>query len=89
MARTSSKPNDLSSIQAQKDRLLAQIAELDVQAKEVEAVERDAGRPTLLAALDRVKIRKLGKADARLIANAIASFGGSAVAAHLGSLGKE
>ena len=66
MARTSSKPNDLASIQAQKDRLLAQIAELDVQAKEVEEEERDAGRPTLLAALDRVKIRKLGKADAEL-----------------------
>lgn len=86
MARTKAAPTDLEGINAQRERLKAQLAQLDEAAKVAEAAELDAGRPLLISALDRVKIGKMDKADAKAIASAVAQFGGKAIAEHLASL---
>jgi hypothetical protein len=86
MPRTPSKPNDLAAIEARRETLRAELAALDEQAKAAELAARDAGRATLLSALDRVKIGAIDKADAKEIANAIGTHGGKAVAVHLASL---
>ena len=87
MPRASSKPLDLASIEARRETLRAELAALDEQARQAEETARDAGRPTLLSALEKVKVADLSKVDARTIANAIQQHGGSAIALHLKSLG--
>lgn len=86
MARTR-KVADLESIEARRAALKAELAALDEQAKAAEEAARDAGRPVLMAALDRVKIGALAKADARTIAAAIAQHGGKVAASQLAALG--
>ena len=80
------KLDDLAAIEARRDALRAELAQLDEQAKTAELAARDAGRPMLLAALEQVKIAGLSKHEARAIANAIGRHGGKAVADHLSSL---
>lgn len=86
MARTR-KVVELATIEARREALKAELAQLDSQAKAAEQTARDAGRPALTAALERVKIAAIDKADARAIATAISNYGGKAVASHLASLG--
>lgn len=86
MPRSSSKPADLPTIETRKKALLAELAQLEEQAKAAETAARDAGRPVLLAALDRIKIAAMEKSDAKAIASAINQHGGSAVASHLASI---
>ncbi|MDK4807975.1 MAG: hypothetical protein OC190_15710 [Novosphingobium aromaticivorans] len=62
------------------------MAELDQRAKEAELAARDAGRPTLTAALDKVRIPAMDKTDAKAIAAAIAQHGGKFVANHLATM---
>ncbi len=87
MPRATPKPTDLSSIDARREALRAELAALDEQAKAAELAAKDIGRPILLAALDRVKIAALDKAHAKTIASAISVHGGAAVAAQLATLG--
>ena len=82
MARPS-KVDDLAAIEARREALRAQLAELDERAIAAEQTARDAGRATLLTALERVKIAALTKQEARTIANAIGQHGGKAIADHL------
>lgn len=86
MARSASKPDDLAAITARREALLAELAQIEKQAKAAEEAARDSGRPVLLAALERVKIAGMEKAEARAIATAITRHGGKAIAAHLASL---
>lgn len=86
MPRTQAKPASLAAITARREALLAQLALVDEQAKVAEEAARDAGRPVLLAALDRIKIAEISRADARAIAAALATHGGNAVARHLSSM---
>jgi crotonobetainyl-CoA:carnitine CoA-transferase CaiB-like acyl-CoA transferase len=86
MARSSSKPADLATIKERREKLQAELAELDAQEKAAEAAARDAGRPVLVAALDKIKIAAMDKAEAKAIATAIGQHGGKAVAEHLASL---
>jgi hypothetical protein len=86
MPRATAKPTDLSSIDARRETLRAELAALDEQAKAAELAAKDAGRPVLLAALDRVKIAIMDKTDARSIASAISQHGGRVVAQHLATL---
>ncbi len=85
MARTK-RVVDLAEIEARREALKAELAQLDEEAKAAEQTARDAGRPVLMAALDRVKVAAIDKADARAIATAISRFGGKAVASHLALL---
>ena len=78
---------ELAAIEARREALKAELAHLDEQAKAAEQTARDAGRPVLTAALERVKIAAFDKADARAIATAISKHGGKAVASQLASLG--
>ena len=77
------KLDDLSAIEARREALRAQLAELDEKAKAAEQAARDAGRPVLLAALERVRISGLSRQEARTIANAIGQHGAKAVADYL------
>lgn len=86
MPRAQAKPTDISSIDARREALRAELAALDDQAKAAELAARDAGRPVLLAALDRVKIPAMDKSHARSIAAALAQHGPSVVAEHLASI---
>jgi len=86
MARTASKPDDLAAITARREALLAELAQVEEQAKAAEEAARDAGRPVLLAAFERVKIGGMEKAEARAIATAVSRHGGKAVSQHLASL---
>jgi hypothetical protein len=61
VARTQSKPTDLAAIDARREALRAELAQLDEQARTAELAARDAGRPVLLSALDRVKIAAMSK----------------------------
>lgn len=86
MPRSSSKPADLPTIETRKRALLAELAHLEEQAKAAEVAARDAGRPVLLSALNRIKIAAMDKSDARVIASAINQHGGASVASHLASI---
>lgn len=77
---------DLAAIEARREALRAELAQLDDQARAAELAARDAGRPVLMAALERVKIGSMEKAHARTIASAIRQHGGKMVAAHLATL---
>jgi hypothetical protein len=74
---------ELAAIEARREALRLELAQLDEQAKAAEELARDAGRPVLLAALERVKIAAIDKRDARSIALAISRHGGKAVASAL------
>lgn len=80
------KLDDLAAIEARRDALKAELAQLDDQAKAAELAARDAGRPILLAALEQVKIAALSRHEAKAIASSIGRHGGNAVADHLSSL---
>ena len=86
MPRVSQKSDELSAITARRESLLAELAAVDEKLKAAELASLDAGRPVLLAALERVKIAKMDKADAKSIATAINRHGGKAIADHLVSL---
>ncbi|MBV2148325.1 hypothetical protein KRZ98_08505 [Sphingobium sp. AS12] len=76
----------LESIKQERVKLEAALAAIVQREKEAEDALRDAGRPVLLAALERVKIPELDRSDARAIAAAIAKHGAAKVAAALGGL---
>lgn len=86
MRRKAVTGDDLAAIDARRDALRAELAELDQRAKEAELAARDAGRPILTAALDKIRIPAMEKVDAKVIASAIAQHGGKAVAEHLGAM---
>lgn len=85
MARTK-KVVELAAIEARREALKAELAALEEQAKDAEIAARDAGRPVLLAALERVKIGAIERYEAKAIATAIAKQGGKVVADHLRAL---
>lgn len=55
------KLDTLSSIEARREALRSELAALDEQAKAAEQAARDAGRPILIAALERIRIAGLSK----------------------------
>lgn len=87
MRRRSNTGDDLATIEARRKALKAELAELDQRAKEAELAARDAGRPILTAALDKIRIPAMEKVDAKAIATAIGQHGGKAVADHLATIG--
>jgi len=86
MPRATSKPEDLETITARRAALVAELASVDEKLRAAQEAAHDAGRPTLLAALDRIKVAAMDKVDAKAIADAIGKHGGSAVARHLAEL---
>ena len=64
MPRTSLKSDELASIVARREVLRAELAALDERARAMEIAARDAGRQTLMTALERVRIAEIDKADA-------------------------
>ena len=86
MAKKPTTTTDLTSLQAERTRLEALLADIMEREKAAREAERDAGRPALLAAIGKVKIAALSRPDAKTIAQALANHGGSKVAAALAQL---
>lgn len=80
------KSPDLDAIRQERVKVETLLADLIQREKEAEAAQRDAGRPMLLAALDRIKIGPMERPEAKAIAAAIAKHGGARVAASLAKL---
>jgi hypothetical protein len=80
MARPKKVGTDLNSICAERARLEAQLAELAARERDAREAARDAGRPVLMSALEKIKIAELTRQDAKVIAGAIAKLGGTEVA---------
>lgn len=86
MPKPARKMSSLTAIENRRAALRSELAALDQQAREAEEAARDAGRDTLFAALGRVKISAMEKADARAIAKAIATHEAAEVAHKLAEL---
>jgi hypothetical protein len=84
MARAKKGEDDLATIEAKRAALKAELAKLNEAEKRAKQATLDAGRPVLLAALQKVKIGKMEIGEAKAIAKAIETIGGAAVAQKLG-----
>lgn len=84
MARPKKTEGNLDAIAAERARLKAELSKLDALEKQARHAASDAGRGTLLAALERVKIGSMSKAAAKVIAVVIAAEGADEVAKKLG-----
>ncbi|MBB4642786.1 hypothetical protein [Rhizorhapis suberifaciens] len=76
----------LDAIKQERIKAEAALAAIVQREKEAEEALRDAGRPVLIAALERVKIPDMDRTEARTIAAAIAKHGGAKVAGAIASL---
>jgi hypothetical protein len=76
----------LESIKQERVKAEAALAAILQREKEAEEALRDAGRPVLLAALERVKIPAMERTEARFIAAAIAKHGAAKVVAAIEGL---
>ena len=80
------KPPALDAIKQERIKAEAALAAIVQREKEAEEALRDAGRPVLLAALERVKIPDMERTEARTIAAAIAKHGGAKMAAAIAGI---
>ena len=87
MARPRNVGGDLATIAAERARLQAELARLDEAEKAALETERDAGREFLLAALTKVKIGRMDRAQAKALAQAIGSLGASDLLERIGPIG--
>jgi high-affinity Fe2+/Pb2+ permease len=71
MARARNTDGDLDAIASERAKLQQRMAELDAAEKAAREAQRDAGRGVFLAALDKVKIGAMDRAQARGLAAAI------------------
>ncbi len=71
MARVKKIDGELDAIANERTKLQQRMAELDAAERAAREAQRDAGRGVLLAALDRVRIGAMDRAQARDIATAI------------------
>lgn len=85
MARPRKIGGDLATISAERARLQAELARLDEAERVALETERDAGREVLLAALDKVKIARMDRGQAKAIAQAISAFGADDIIQKLGA----
>ena len=71
MARARKTGCELDVIASERAKLQQRMTELDVAEKAAREAQRDAGRGVFLAALDKVKIGAMDRAQARGLAAAI------------------
>lgn len=83
MARARKVEGDLSAIAAERARLEAKLSELNEAEKRAREAERDAGRAVFMAALEKIRIGAMSRSEAKAIAKAIETMGGTAVAQKL------
>lgn len=83
------KAADLETIKQERVKAEAALAAIIQREKDAEAAVRDAGRPVLIAALERIKIAAMDRPDAKAIADAIAKHGGAKVAAAVRNLASD
>lgn len=80
------KTPDLDAIKQERVKAEAALAAIIQREKDAEAAVRDAGRPALIAALEKIKIASMERSEAKAIADAIGKHGGAKVAAALRQL---
>lgn len=83
MARAKNVEGNLSAIAAERARLEAKLSELNEAERRALEAQRDAGRAVLLAALQKTRIGAMSKSEAKAIAKAIETLGGSVAAERL------
>lgn len=83
MAAKPKIPSNIEAIDAEMERIQEHMATLAAARQKALDEKRDAGRPVLLAALAKVKIGDLTKADAKSIATRIETLGPARAAAVL------
>jgi hypothetical protein len=71
---------DLDALLQERAALEQKLAGVSEKIKEAEVAQRDAGKPVVIAAINRVKIADMSRDDAKQIANALAKHGGATVA---------
>ena len=71
MARARNTGGDLEAIASERAKLQQRMAELDAAERAAREAQRDAGRAVFLAALEKVKIGAMDRAQARGLATAI------------------
>lgn len=86
MARVRKIGGDLDAIASEKAKLQQRIAELDAAERAAREAQRDAGRRVFLAALDRVRIGAMDRAQARDIATAIGKLDAGELLRRIGSV---
>lgn len=74
---------NLEAITAKRIALEAELAEVASAEHRAREAERDAGRETLLTALGKVKIGRMDRSEATVIAKAIEKLGGAKIATKL------
>jgi multidrug efflux pump subunit AcrA (membrane-fusion protein) len=67
MARARNTGGDLDAIASERAKLQQRMAELDAAERAAREAQRDAGRGVFLAALDKVKIGAMDRAQARAL----------------------
>jgi hypothetical protein len=80
MARAQRATSSLDEIAVKRARLEAELAELAQAEKLAREAAQDAGRPMLMAALERVRIPAMSKVEARGLAQAIAGLSAAQLA---------
>ncbi|WP_084592323.1 hypothetical protein, partial [Novosphingobium sp. MBES04] len=70
MARPAAKTDDLTAIEARREQLKQELAELNERSKAAALAAKDAGREIFLTALGRVKIPAMDRSQAKVIAKA-------------------
>ena len=86
MARKSQTIEAIQAARIKAEELLRQLQEREREALSAQA---DAGKSTLIAAINRVKVAELSRADATTIARAVAKHGGETVARALARLSSD
>ncbi|GAO52979.1 hypothetical protein [Novosphingobium sp. MD-1] len=84
MTRTRKAGGDLDAIASERAKLQQRMAELDAAEKAAREAQRDAGRGVFLAALEKVKIGAMDRAQARGLAAAIAKHDAAALLRRIG-----
>lgn len=83
MARRRTGELTLADIERERAQIEAKLRELNEAEKRARDIAADAGRATLLSALEKVRIGAMTRSDAKAIANAIASLGAAELVAKL------
>lgn len=83
------KSQSIEAIQAERIKAEELLRQLQEREREALAAQADAGKATLVSAINRVKIAELSRADATTIAKAVAKHGGEAVARVLAKLSSD
>lgn len=86
MTRARKTGGDLEAIASERAMLQQRMAELDAAEREAREAQRDAGRAVFLAALQKVKIGAMDRAQAKGLAGAIGKLDAAELLLRIGDV---